>query len=112
MKCVILGLKTDDNKSELERIDARFNAIDNYESADDIDVWYTSWVDDLEDWIDLFIELVKDWTLGVGGFVEAEGQKCLQQDEFNFGIQFKVPANATSFTIHLDGLGDYTQEIV
>lgn len=112
MKCVILGLKTDDNKGELERIDARFNAIDNYESAADIDVWYTNWVDELDDWIDLFIELVKDWSLGVGGFVEAQGQKALQQDEFNFGIQFMVPANATSFTIHLDGLGDYTQELV
>lgn len=112
MKCVILGLKTDDNKSELERINARFNAIDNYESAADVDIWYTNWVDELEDWIQLFIELVKDWSLGIGGFVEAQGLKALQQDEFKFGIQFKIPANATSFTIHLDGLGDYSQEIV
>jgi hypothetical protein len=73
-----LGLKTDDNKTESERIDARFNAIDNYEAEDDVDIWYTNWVDELEDWIDLFIELVKDWTLGVGGFIEVQGQKVLQ----------------------------------
>jgi hypothetical protein len=73
-----LGLKTDDNKTELERIDARFNAIDNYEVEDDVDIWYSNWVDELEDWIDLFIALVKDWTLGVGGIIEVQGQKVLQ----------------------------------
>jgi hypothetical protein len=111
MKCVVLGLKTEDNKGEADRIAARFNALDNYESGTDVDVWYTNWVDELEDWIDLFIELVKDWSLGVGGFVEVQGQKVVQQDEFNFGMQFNAPAGANSFTIHLDGIGDYTQEI-
>ncbi|MCO6458743.1 MAG: hypothetical protein J5I93_25835 [Pirellulaceae bacterium] len=111
MKAVILGLKTDDNAGELERIRGRFHDLDNFESSTGIDVWYTNWIDELEDWGELFIELVKDWPLGVGGFVEVQGQKALQQDEFKFGIQFRAPASAGSFTLHLDGLGDYPQEI-
>ncbi|PHS03374.1 MAG: hypothetical protein COA78_17895 [Blastopirellula sp.] len=112
MKCVILGLETDDNKGELERIRSRFFELDDYEHPSDLDVWYTSWINELEDWIDLFIELVKDWSLGVGGFVESQGQKVQQKDEFNFSIQFNLPANATSFTLHLDDVGDYAQEIM
>jgi len=119
MKGVVLGLKTDDNKGEIERIDARFNALNNFEPENvpnpdgiDLDVWYTAWVDELDDWNGIFIELVKEWSLGVGGFVEAQGQKVLQKDELNFGVQFQIPAASPAFLLHLEGLGDYEQNIL
>ncbi len=112
MKCVVVGIKTEDNKNEVDRIDARFEELNNYESPTEIDVWDTKWVDEIDSWIELFFELVKEWSLGTGGFIEAQGQRICQQDEFTFGIQFIVPANTTSFVIHIDGLGDYAQEIV
>jgi hypothetical protein len=112
MKGVVLGLKTDENRGEVDRINERFIALNDYDSGTEEDVWYTNWVDDLEDWGEIFIELVKKWPLGVGGFVEVQGQKVLQQDEFTFGIKFTMPPGATTFKLHLEGVGDYEQQII
>jgi hypothetical protein len=112
MKAVVLGLKTEENKGEIPRIDQRLNDINNYEAAEDIDIWYANWVDEMEDWGEIFIELVKDWSLGIGGFVEAQGKQVLQSDEFTFGIQFRLPASCNSFKLHLNEVGEYEQKLV
>lgn len=110
MKGVVLGLKTDDNKSEIEHIKQRFNDLNNHEAA--VDIWYTAWVDELNDFTEIFIELVKEWPLGIGGSIEAGGKHVLQAEAFNFGIQFQIPASATSFVLHLSGMAEYEQRLL
>jgi hypothetical protein len=114
MKGVVLGLKTDENRGEVDRINERFIALNEYDSGTEEDVWYTNWVNELEDWRSILdgILAVRGWSLGVGGFVEVDGQKVLQQDEFSFDIAFQLPASAQTFKLHLEGVGDYEQRIL
>ena len=110
MKTVLLALKTDVNENETERIEHRFNELDDYESGTDVDPWDHKWVHELSDWSEIFIEMTKDMTLGVGGkIVDGNGQNVMSSEEFNFGIQFRMPASTSSFTLVLDGLGEFEQ---
>lgn len=35
----------------------------------------------------------------------------LETDEFRFGIQFQMPASASSFKLHIHDVGDYEQAL-
>jgi hypothetical protein len=112
MKVVLVGLRLPSNAGELDYIQSRFSSLDDFQSGVAVDIWDHKWLDEIEDLSEIFVELVQDWPLGVGGFVEADGVKVLETDEFRFGIQFTLPANASSFTLHLKDAGDYQQQIV
>jgi hypothetical protein len=115
MKCVILAMTTEENRSELSRLDARLWELGNYEAAEGIDIWNWSWINEVECMDDLLVGLLgpplEMFRLGDGGYVEAAGKRVLQADEFRFGIQFKLPAAATAFTLHLNDVGEFTQTL-
>lgn len=113
MKSVILGLKTNVNVHETEKIESRFNSLDDFDSGTEIDVWDHKWVHEMSDWNEIFIELVKDWPLGIGGrIVDAAGSQLAARDEFNFGIHFQMPGNSREFTLALDDVGEFKQSVV
>jgi hypothetical protein len=111
MKIVLVGLRLPTNAGDVGQIQARYSSLDEFNSGSSVDLWDHKWLDEMSDRSEIFVEMVQDWPLGVGGYVEAEGQKVLESDEFRFGIQFKAPAQATSFTLHLSGIGDYVQNV-
>lgn len=112
MKVCILGLKTKNNAYEIDRIESRFNDLDDFESGTDVDVWDHKWVHELSDWNQIFIEMVKEMPLGLGGqILDATGNQILARDEFNFGIEFTMPGNSPEFTLTLEGAGEFKQAI-
>ena len=112
MKIVILVYETPANASDLEGIENLLNGLDDYDSGTDVDVWDAKWVNYLSDFAQLFIEPAKELSLGVGGKVlDASGNVLLAKDELKFGIQFKLPMNSPSFTLILDGIGEYPQTL-
>lgn len=112
MKVVIVGLRLATNASEMDYIQSRFSSLDDFCSGGAVDVWDHKWLDELEDIGEILVELVQDWPLGVGGYVDANGVRVLETDEFRFGIQFTLPPGAASFTLHLKDAGDYPQQLV
>lgn len=112
MKIVVLVYETESNQSELPKIEELMNDLDDYDSGTDVDIWDAKWVNYLSNFSQLFIEPVKQDSLGVGGRVlDAAGNVLLQKDEFKFGIQFELPKNSSSFTVVLEGVGEYKQEL-
>ncbi|MEQ8785978.1 MAG: VWA domain-containing protein [Pirellulaceae bacterium] len=111
LKFVVVGLRLDSNSGDLDNIQSRFTSLDDFNTDTSVDVWDHKWLDEMADISDIFVEMVQDWPLGVGGYVEAEGAKVLETDEFKFGIEFRIPASATGFTLHINDVGDYEQAL-
>ena len=112
MKIVILLYETEGNHKELEEIEKTINQLDDYNSGTDVDVWDSKWVKYLSTYQQLYIELVKEDSLNVGGrILDAGGNVLQQKDEFKFGIQFELPKNSPSFTLVLEGVGEYKQDL-
>jgi hypothetical protein len=112
MKCVLLGWTNESNENEIQRIESRFNDLDNFDSGTEIDVWSHKWINDMRDFNQIFIELVRETSLQVGGrILDGARRSVLAKDEFNFGIDFTLPGNSREFTLVLDEVGEYTQAI-
>lgn len=111
MKLILIGLRLETNASELPTIQSRFTSLDDFNSTSPVDIWDHKWLDEMADISEIFVEMVQDWPLGVGGYVEADGVRVLETDEFKFGLQFRVPAAAASFKLHIQDLGDYEQAL-
>jgi hypothetical protein len=109
MKLVVVGLRLDSNANDLDNIQARFTSLDDFNTGTNVDIWDHKWLDEMADISEIFVEMVQDWPLGVGGYVEVDGAKVLETDEFLFGIQFQMPASASSFKLHINDVGDYEQ---
>lgn len=101
VKFVILALETEKNRGDIEQIQARFTALDDYEHPTGIDIWDHKWEKELEETTDLFVEMVQENYLNCPGRVVADGVECFESDNLKFGLEFILPATAKGFTLQL-----------
>jgi len=114
MKIVMLVYETAANKGDLAGIEKAMTELNDYDAGTDpeVDVWDHKWVNHISNFAQIYLELEKETSLGVGGKVlDDAGNVVLAQDEFQFGIQFELPADSKGFTLVLDGAGEYKQAL-
>lgn len=114
MKIVMLVYETTANKSDLQGIERLLKELNDYDAGTDpqVDVWDHKWVNHISNFAQIYLELEKDTSLQTGGRVlDQAGKVVLAQDEFHFGIEFQLPATSKSFTLILDGAGEYKQNL-
>jgi len=100
------------NNSDVEGIEKLMLELLDYDPGVDVDIWDWKRVNELNNYSQLFTEHVRELSLGIGGCVlDDQRNVVLRRDEFNFDIQFELPATSMSFTLVLDGVGEYQQRI-